>query len=124
MSEKLTTLGDLFSTFRTEQQLQFEREQTPGTPEHAQAAAFTAAYEKRVADDVARVVAAGGIIGVTHTDKGEPIDQNAARRDAEAFLDADRPDPFACAGCGCTLDDDGACPECDCDEGEEEGEDA
>ncbi len=88
MSEKPMTLDELFATHKTEQQLQFEREQIPGTPEHA------AALARTIAD--------------------------AARRATEDLLVVDEPDPFACAGCGCILDDDGTCPECDEEEKEED----
>lgn len=80
---KPQTLDDLFATDRQEREAAYLLSQTPGTPEHAREQAQTAAHQRRVADTVARVVAAGGVLGVTHTDQGEPIDLTPALTDEE-----------------------------------------
>lgn len=105
MTEKPRPLSDLFDNFRSDQELQYEREQTPGTVEHARAQAQTAAFEGRVADKVAAVVAAGGILGVTHTEQGEPLadevdedDDSVLSEDGEPVSDEDVAEPV-CAFC-------------------------
>lgn len=72
MSERLT-LDDIFEVDRKERLAQLTAEDTPGTPEYATKQAFVAAHKKRVADGLERVIAAGGVIGVTHDEEGNPL---------------------------------------------------
>lgn len=72
MSERLT-LDDIFEIDRKERLAQLDAEDTPGTPEYAVKQSFTAAHKKRVADGLERVIAAGGVIGVTHDEEGNPL---------------------------------------------------
>ncbi len=72
MPERLT-LDDIFEIDRKERLAQLTAEDTPGTPEYATKQAFVAAHKKRVADGLERVIAAGGVIGVTHDEEGNPL---------------------------------------------------
>ena len=78
-----------FDDYDAERLAAFRAAQTPGTPEHTREAALQAAHNARVAETVAAVVAAGGVIGVTHTDKGEPIAAAAPDGDEDEDEDED-----------------------------------
>ena len=99
---KTTTFDQLFNEVRAESEAQYRAEQTPGTPEYARAQAQTAAYKARVAGQVAAVIASGGVIGMTHTEQGEPIDLSPED-------DEDENEVNVCEHCGAVLDDEDNC---------------
>jgi len=88
----MTTLADMFAQEIEEGMARARAELTAGTREYAQSQALTLASAQRDADKLARSLAAGLVVGVTCTEKGDPL--------AEASEDEDE----------------------DEDEGEEEGE--
>lgn len=70
----MPTLDELFAEEEAAALARMREEETPGTPEHAQAQALSRASAKRDADKLARSLAAGLVVGVTCNEHGDPFD--------------------------------------------------
>ena len=70
----MPTLDELFAEEEAAALARMREEETPGTPEHAQAQALSRSSAKRDADKLARSLAAGLVVGVTCNEHGDPFD--------------------------------------------------
>lgn len=85
----MPTLDELFAEEEAAALARMREEETPGTPEHAQAQALSRASAKRDADKLARSLAAGLVVGVTCNEHGDPFDLGPEDEDDEDDEDAE-----------------------------------
>lgn len=85
----MPTLDELFAEEEAAALARMREEETPGTPEHAQAQALSRASAKRDADKLARSLAAGLVVGVTCNEHGDPFDLGPEDEDDEDAEDDD-----------------------------------